>query len=380
MIAFNLIGTKKNSGTKTFNLNFLKEISYLGNFDNITIFAPKYYLENQNFNFPNKVKIITKSNLLDNFIIRFIWMQFILPLELKINNIKVLFSSSNYSPYLLKILNIKSILYIHTVLPWLHFDLMPGSKLKNYIIKIFMQISIFSSKFILVPSNYAKISLIKELNIRPKKIKVVKLGADHLILSKKNNHKISSFNYKNKYILSVTSCVKYHNILNLLKSFKEFIFETNSKIKFVFVLTILDKEYFNILESFVQNNFKKGQIIFLPNLENKYLVNFYKNSSLYIFTSYSETFGLTSLEAMNFEIPLLLSNTSSFREINGDVPEYFDPDNTSEIKNKIIEVFASKKSISKRYDYLDRNQKHLKNYIWKDTFCKTYKILKKSIS
>ena len=221
MIALNLVGTKKNSGTKTFNINFLKETLFLDNNEPIFVYIPKFYLDNQNLKFNDKLKIIVKSDLFDNFFIRFIWLQFILPIELKIKNVKILFSSSNYSPYLLKILNIKSILYIHTVLPWLHFDLMPGSKLKNYIIKIFMQISIFSSKFILVPSNYAKISLIKELNIRPKKIKVVKLGADHLILSKKNNHKISSFNYKNKYILSVTSCVKYHNILNLLKSFKE---------------------------------------------------------------------------------------------------------------------------------------------------------------
>ena len=124
-----------------------------------------------------------------------------------------------------------------------------------------------------------------------------------------------NFDYNQKYILSVISCVKYHNILNLLKSYKNFLSQTNYRIKFVFVITILDTKYFEILKNFVKNNFDDEQVIFLPNLENKYLSNIYKNSSLYMFTSYSETFGLTALEAMRFGIPLLVSKLQVFMKL-----------------------------------------------------------------
>ncbi len=380
MIAFNLLGTQKNSGTKTFNTNFFKETINFNYNEKIIVYVPKFYLNNQGLESSDKIKIIVKSELLDNFFIRFIWLQFILPIELKIKNVKVLFSSSNYSPFLLKILNIKSVLYVHSVLPWLYFNLMPGNKIKNFFIKKIMEISIFTSNFIIVPSNFAKINFIKKLDIDPNKINVINLGADHISIKKNSDDKLMNFDYNQRYILSVISCVKYHNILNLLKSYKDFLDQTNYKIKFVLVITILDKKYFKILKDFVKDNFDKEQVIFLPNLENKYLSNIYKNSSLYIFTSYSETFGLTSLEAMHFGIPLLISNTSSIYEINGDIPEYFDPDNTSEIKDKLIKIFKLKNDSPQSNFDINKNNEHLKKYLWKNTFNNTYEILKKMIT
>ena len=240
-----------------------------------------------------------------------------------------------------------------------------------------MQISIQNAKYIIVPSKYAKDSLIKKLKIVPEKINVINLGADHVFELKEYKDEIANFNYSQKYILSVISCVKYHNILNLLKSYKDFINEKNSEIKFVLVLTILDKEYFKTLKNFVKNNFDKNQIIILPNLEKKYLSNIYRNSLLYIFTSYSETFGITLLEAMNFDLPLLLSKTQCFEEINGNIPQYFDPDNVSDIKNKLIKIVDIETNNSQVK--LDKNitQQHLKKYLWKNTVQKTYEVLKK---
>ena len=111
-----------------------------------------------------------------------------------------------------------------------------------------MEISIFISNSIIVPSNFAKINFIKELNIHPSKINVINLGADHISINKNNDDKLIGFDYNQNYILSVISCVKYHNILNLLKSFKNFLDQTNYKVKFVLVVTILDKKYFEILK------------------------------------------------------------------------------------------------------------------------------------
>ena len=380
MIAFNLLGTQKNSGTKTFNINFFKETINFDYNKKILVYIPKFYLNDISLKSSDKIKIIVKSELYNNFFIRFIWLQIILPIELKIKNVKVLFSSSNYSPFLLKILNIKSVLFVHSVLPWLHFDLMPGNRIKNFFIKKMMEISIFISNSIIVPSNFAKINFIKELNIHPNKINVINLGADHISINKNIDDKLIGFDYNQNYILSVISCVKYHNILNLLKSFKNFLDQTNYKVKFVLVVTILDKKYFEILKDFVKNNFDKEQVIFLPNLENKYLSNIYKNSSLYVFTSYSETFGLTSLEAMHFDIPLLISNTSSIYEINGDIPEYFDPDNISEIKDKLIKIFKLKNESPQTNFNINKKNEHLKNYLWKNTFNDTYEVLKRIIT
>ena len=118
-----------------------------------------------------------------------------------------------------------------------------------------------------------------------------------------------------------------------------------------------------------------NQIILFPNLQIKYLNSLYKNSLLYLYSSYSETFGLTTLEAMHYNLPLIVSKTSALEEINGTIPNYFDPDNIHEIKSKLVKIFQeidSKKIIKK--DNEIKNQ--LKKYLWKNTFTKTFSLLK----
>ena len=304
-------------------------------------------------------------------------MYFFLPFDLKLNNVKILFSSTNYSSYFLKFLNIKSVLFIHTVMPWTYFDLQPGNLLKKIFIKKTMEISIFISEKIIVPSEYAKKVLIEKLNLESNKIEVVYLGADHILNLSGSDFKLDDFDYNDNYILSVLSCVRYHNIINLLKAYKIFLDEKNSNIKFIIVLTILDKEYFDEIKNYINNNFKKKQILILPNLEIDYLNNIYKHSSIYLFSSYSETFGFSSLEAMSFNIPLIISETSALKEINGNVPEYFNPDNIEQIKSKLIKVYENTNDEKKILESVNSNKSILKKYLWENTFHECYKILKK---
>ena len=44
---------------------------------------------------------------------------------------------------------------------------------------------------------------------------------------------------------------------------------------------------------------------------------------------------------MSFNIPLIISETSALKEINGNVPEYFNPDNIEQIKSKLIKVYEN---------------------------------------
>ena len=375
MIALNLIGTNKNSGTKTFNTNLLKKLSYISQKENLVIYTSKNYLNDIKVKFGKNINFVSKSNIYENFIIRFLWMQLFLPISLKKKNIKILFSSTNYSPILSKILGIKSILFVHTVMPWEYLHLLPGCFLKNYFIKKLMELSIIASDIILVPSKYAKKIILKNFNLKKEKIKVVYLGADHIYELKNSNLKLRRFNYNDDYILSVLSCVKYHNIINLLKAYKLFLIESKSNVKLVLVMTILDFEYFNILKKFIKNNFEKNQIIILPDVKNIYLANLYKNSSIYLYTSYSETFGFTTLEAKYFNVPLVISRTSALREINGTMPMYFYPNNIKQTKQKISYAYKNKIKICKN---LKNKKKQLYKFMWNKTLNQILKILKSS--
>ena len=171
MIAIDFVGTNLNSGTKTYNINFCNELN-AQNIENETIvFICKNYVNQIDLNLKknNKIRYIIKPNFLSITFLRLLWMQMILPFELKFLGVKTLYSPMNFSPLLLKIFKIKSVLALHSNLPWVYFDLMPGNFLRNFLTKKFMEFSIHLSEILIVPSNFAKDEITKVLNISEKK-------------------------------------------------------------------------------------------------------------------------------------------------------------------------------------------------------------------
>ena len=69
---------------------------------------------------------------------------------------------------------------------------------------------------------------------------------------------------------------------------------------------------------------------------NDQKLNFlYKKASLYVCPSLYEGFGLTILEAMNMDCPIIASETSSLKEIGKNKIEYFDPKSIEDMQIKI---------------------------------------------
>ena len=371
-LAIDMIGTHLGSGTKTYNLNFCNYVNSQNINEKIYIFITKDYLDNINLQSNPKINYIIKSTIFSNTFFRILWMQLFLPFELKKLKIEKLYSPMNMGPIFLRLFNIKLILGLHSNLPWVYFSKMPGNFFRNIFTKFIMEKSIFACDTLIVDSKFAKNELTNLLKINENKVFAIHLGIDKIYLNLDNNEDyLNNFEYNN-YIISVLSCVKYHNIINLLKAFKLLKQEKNIDFKFVFVLQILDKKYFSIIYDFILNNFEKHEIIFLHNLDNKYLVNLYRKATFYIFSSYCEVFGLTSLEAMSQGCPVLISNKSALPEINGEAAEYFDPDNENQIKESMHKILSD---VNFRNDIITKGRIHSKKFRWEKTVQETIKIL-----
>ena len=371
-LAIDMIGTHLGSGTKTYNLNFCNYVNSQNINEKIYIFITKDYLDNINLQSNPKINYIIKSTIFSNTFFRILWMQLFLPFELKKLKIEKLYSPMNMGPIFLRLFNIKLILGLHSNLPWVYFSKMPGNFFRNIFTKFIMEKSIFACDTLIVDSKFAKNELTNLLKINENKVFAIHLGIDKIYLNLDNNEDyLNNFEYNN-YIISVLSCVKYHNIINLLKAFKLLKQEKNIDFKFVFVLQILDKKYFSIINDFILNNFEKHEIIFLHNLDNKYLVNLYRKATFYIFSSYCEVFGLTSLEAMSQGCPVLISNKSALPEINGEAAEYFDPDNENQIKESMHKILSD---VNFRNDIITKGRIHSKKFRWEKTVQETIKIL-----
>ena len=186
---------------------------------------------------------------------------------------------------------------------------------------------------------------------------------------------IFKFDFKNRYILSVASCVRYHNFINILDAFKNTNYK-KKKIKLVLIMQILDKKYFEEIKNYVYKNFDNNEIFFFKNLNTNLLNKFYSKSFIYIFSSYCEVFGLTSLEAMKYKIPVLISNCSALPEVNGDAALYFNPNNPSDISIKINKLINSQRL---RKSLIHKGIKQVNKFKWINTYRNLMKIITKKI-
>lgn len=339
-IGIDLVGTNLGSGTKTYNINLCNELNTLKLASNVKIFICKNYLPQIIQKKNDKIEYLIKPDFLSITLFRFFWMQFIFPFELKLLGIKKLYSPMNFIPIISKFLKIKTILCLHSNLPWIYFNFMPGNFIRKFITQKLMEISIYTCDLLIVNSNFAKKEIIKTLRLRKKKIHVVYLGISRIFFLKKKK-KINNFNYKQKYILSVMSCVRYHNIINLLVAFSLLI--KNYNLKIVLALQVLDKSYFLEIKKFIKDNSLEKKVVIFSNLNINQLPELYKNAKLYVFTSYCEVFGLTSLEAMSQRTPVIISNKSALPEINGKAAMYFNPDNIEKINDTFKRVLFDRK-------------------------------------
>lgn len=140
-------------------------------------------------------------------------------------------------------------------------------------------------------------------------------------------------------------------------------------IKFIFAgeTDIFYENFFDKVKSLVKEN--KNYLTFLGKLQDEQLKIFYQNLDLFILPSRSDCFPLVQLEAMNYKVPVIVSNIPGARYLvkKTGFGLIFQKENEKDLAKKII--FALK-----NIDNLLKNYKNFKSLIDKEI--KDEKILK----
>ena len=372
-IAFNMVSATHGGGFQTYNKYILKQLFLDCDNNEYYIFTNERSLSSSN----DKINLIYVSNLYSITIIRIFWMQVILPIHLINKKIDILFSPMNVMPIILIISKIKKILAIHSNLLWLFPNDILGSKLKFFMQRLFTNISIKIADSVIVDSKTAKEELI---NIFPDigwKTKYIYLGIDQEKF--KNNNDISSLVLCNKinikkeeYFLTISSAVRYHCIEELIIAYEKLCDQYNDIPKYLFISKNLDSKYFNKIKTLINTSKYSEKIVFCENIESNFIPNLYENSSLYIFSSYCEVFGLTNLEAMSSGIPVLTSDKSAMPEICSNAAIYFNPHDPIDIKNKIVNLYYNN---ALKQEMIEKGYNRVNQFTWENTFSKTRKVI-----
>lgn len=88
----------------------------------------------------------------------------------------------------------------------------------------------------------------------------------------------------------------------------------------------------------------------------------YRNAVCYVLPSHYEGFGMPILEAMQYQLPVVVSDIPVFHEVAGDAAYYFNKDNAQSIADTLSRCLADSPQQAQR---MKRQQAELNKYSWR---------------
>lgn len=188
---------------------------------------------------------------------------------------------------------------------------------------------------IITVSEFSKLDIIKVLGQPAEKIGVTYEGANisTSVPETKVNEMKKAFLLSRPYFLFIGVLERKKNLVNLTRGFDEFIFKHGLDMDLV-VVGRADKHYPEIKHKAMDIK-ARDRLVFTDQVDNEQLTALYKGAYAYVSASLHEGFGLPGVEAMQFGLPLIVSNTSVFNEVYDNAAVYFNPLDPSDIAEKL---------------------------------------------
>lgn len=231
-------------------------------------------------------------------------------------------------------------------------------------IEVLQKKSIERADMVISVSENTKKDLVEQWNINPEKIRVIHHGIINNRIPDLNPNRFTAY----PYILYVGERFEYKNYHRFIKAFqivnkripdlrlvctgKKFTKEENDELN---ELHILDK-------------------VLQIAADERTMARLYQDAEIFVYPSIYEGFGMPILEAMLYECPVVLSNTSSLPEVAGNAGTYFDPYQEEDIAEKIEKMLLSK---SKRGEKIALGNERIKQFTWEKTASEHLALYKK---
>ncbi len=204
------------------------------------------------------------------------------------------------------------------------------------------------ANIILTPSENTKRDVVREWGIETEKVKVLQPGlCSHItyhmshIIDRKIYDVKRKYNLPEKYILYLGTIEPRKNILGIIQAYKK-----SSLLGEGYMLIIAgasgwkNEEIFKAIEN-------TAGVKYIGYVDDEDKTILYKNSSLFVFPSLFEGFGLPVLEALACDTPVITSDRSSLSEIFGDFVYLANPNNIIEIGSAMKKILSGKLEFKK---------------------------------
>ncbi|MBN1251967.1 MAG: glycosyltransferase family 4 protein [Bacteroidales bacterium] len=273
----------------------------------------------------------------------YLWFEFRIPKVLKKLNVDIFISPDGFLSLKSKI---KSISVIHDI-NFAHFpkDLPFASNLfYNYFFPRYAK----KANRIITVSKYSKQDLVNTYGINPDEVNVLYNAANEIyrpILNKEIISIKNEYTQAKDYFIFIGSLHPRKNVANMLKAFDVFCSKHNKDFK----LLIIGNRFFktkDISETYESMKFKNN-VQFLGRLEPNEIRNLLAASTALVLVSKFEGFGIPIVEAMNCDIPSIVSDVSSLPEVVENSALYANPYSVNSIADAMLKM-AENEEIRKK--------------------------------
>ena len=128
------------------------------------------------------------------------------------------------------------------------------------------------------------------------------------------------------------------NLPRLIQAFAKLPNVLRQKHQLVFVGRIPEVTLSQLKNEAAEAGLHQGELVFTKFITDAVLARLYCDCSVYVFPSRHEGLGLPAMEAMAFEAPVIVANSSSLPEVVENKDALFDPYDVDDISNKISRV------------------------------------------
>jgi glycosyltransferase involved in cell wall biosynthesis len=307
-----------------------------------------------------KIKKI-KASIYRNFFFRFILEQCYLPFYCRKYKIDIL-HSLHYSFPLCLSKKHKKIVTIHD----LTFFIYPKvhTFIKRYYFRMFITLAVKKADRLICVSQSTADDLKRFFPKSTVPIDVAPLAVtDNMIFSDKEiKSTLEKFNLLNtNFVLFIGTLEPRKNITSIIRAYSE-IKKSDSQYK----LVLVGKKgwFYNSIFLLIKELGIENDVVFTDfvSIKEKYIL--LSSSTLFVYPSLYEGFGLPVLEAMSYQKPIITSNISSMPEVAGDSAILIDPNNIDELISA-MKALLFNDDLAKQY--AERAAVRAKLFTWKQT-------------
>lgn len=311
-IFFNCSGLGNYSRSSVANL-----FKYYGD-DQYALFSPKQG-NRCRFSVPQEVDIIYPKGV--GALAPSLWRSCAMSGAIREEKVDIYHGLSNELPYDIRRSGARSVVTMHDLIfiryPGLYKPCDRYMYTKKYIH------SCRAADRIIAISQQTKQDLVNYWGVKAEKIDVVYQGCSPMFYDKASEYERERIRQKYKlpkeYVLSVGSIETRKNLLLTLKAMVE------GRIDINLVACGKHTPYTFLLMKYAEKNGIGSKVQFLHNVNFSDLPAIYQMSSVLVYASIFEGFGIPVIEALNSGVPVITSKGGVFRETGGDACCYVDP-------------------------------------------------------